>query len=45
MLKDFVKLREGDYIVQNGANSAVGQMVVQLAKSWGVMSINIVRDR
>ncbi|CAG8473569.1 8584_t:CDS:2 [Paraglomus occultum] len=45
MLKDFVKLKEGDCIVQNGANSAVGQMVIQLAKFWGLTSINIVRER
>lgn len=45
MLEDFVKLKAGDVIVQNGANSAVGQSVIQLAKLRGVKTINIIRDR
>ncbi|KAG9288214.1 hypothetical protein G9A89_020520 [Geosiphon pyriformis] len=45
MLKDFVKLQEGDFIIQNGANSGVGQAVIQLAKAWGINTINIVRNR
>jgi len=35
----------GDAIVQNGATSMVGQCVIQLAKSRGIHSINIIRDR
>jgi hypothetical protein len=31
-LQDFVPLKEGDWLVQNGANSAVGLAVIQLAK-------------
>ena len=45
MLEDYVALREGDVLVQNGANSAVGQAVIQLAHSRGIRTINIVRDR
>ncbi|KAI8083114.1 uncharacterized protein BX664DRAFT_361378 [Halteromyces radiatus] len=45
MLKDFVKLNKGDYVIQNGANSAVGQSVIQLAKAWGIKTINVVRNR
>lgn len=45
MLSDFVSLRAGDWIMQNGANSAVGRIVIQLCKSLGVKSINVVRDR
>jgi trans-2-enoyl-CoA reductase len=30
MLNDFVKLSPGDLVVQNGANSAVGQFVIQV---------------
>lgn len=45
MLGDFVKLTSGDSIVQNGATSIVGQCIIQLAKSNGVSSINIIRDR
>ncbi|KAJ7530002.1 hypothetical protein O6H91_15G074700 [Diphasiastrum complanatum] len=45
MMKDFVPLEEGDVVVQNGATSIVGQCVIQLAKEWGVHTINLVRDR
>ncbi|CAO3697170.1 unnamed protein product [Umbelopsis ramanniana] len=45
MLKDFVELKEGDYVIQNGANSAVGQFVIQIAHAWGLKTINVVRDR
>ncbi|XP_033254276.1 enoyl-[acyl-carrier-protein] reductase, mitochondrial-like [Drosophila miranda] len=45
MLKDFVKLSPGDTVIQNGADSAVGQAVHQLCRAWGINSIGIVRDR
>lgn len=45
MLKDFVHLVPGDTVIQNGANSAVGQAVHQLCKAWGIASVGIVRDR
>lgn len=45
MLKDFVKLKPGDTVIQNGGNSAVGQLVIQLCKAWNYKSVNIVRDR
>ncbi|VDN59507.1 unnamed protein product [Dracunculus medinensis] len=45
MLKDFVDLRPDETIIQNGANSAVGKAVIQLAKAVNVHTINIVRNR
>jgi len=45
MLKDFEELREGDWFIQNGANSGVGRAAIQLAKRWGWKSINVIRDR
>lgn len=45
MLKDFTQLKEGDVVIQNGANSACGQNVIQMARAWGLKSVNIVRDR
>ncbi|KAH8354912.1 hypothetical protein KR093_000928 [Drosophila rubida] len=45
MLKDFVQLSPGDTVIQNGANSAVGQAVHQLCKAWGINSVGIVRNR
>eukprot|EP01041_Mallomonas_annulata_P003834 gene3836-7637_t len=43
MLRDFVSLKPGDVIMQNGANSMVGLAVVQMAREMGVKTINIVR--
>ncbi|KAI9189481.1 hypothetical protein H9P43_000914 [Blastocladiella emersonii ATCC 22665] len=45
MLRDFGELQPGDVVVQNAANSAVGQYVIQLAKLRGVRTVNLVRDR
>ncbi|XP_060170215.1 enoyl-[acyl-carrier-protein] reductase, mitochondrial-like [Lycium barbarum] len=45
MLEDFVVLKPGDTIVQNGATSIVGQCVIQLARVRGIHSINIIRDK
>uniref|UniRef100_A0A1S3XE37 Probable trans-2-enoyl-CoA reductase, mitochondrial n=1 Tax=Nicotiana tabacum TaxID=4097 RepID=A0A1S3XE37_TOBAC len=45
MLEDFVTLKPGDTIVQNGATSMVGQCVIQLARLRGIHSVNIIRDR
>jgi trans-2-enoyl-CoA reductase len=45
MLKDFVDLRPGDWIIQNGANSAAGQAVIQIAAARGLKTINCVRNR
>jgi mitochondrial enoyl-[acyl-carrier protein] reductase / trans-2-enoyl-CoA reductase len=45
MLERFCDLVPGDVIVQNGANSTVGQYVIQIARSRGLKTINIVRDR
>lgn len=45
LLTDFVALRPGDVVVQNGANSAVGRLVVQMAAAMGLRTVNIVRDR
>ena len=35
----------GDTVLQNGANSAVGINVIQLAKEWQLNTINVVRNR
>jgi trans-2-enoyl-CoA reductase len=45
MLKDFVTLKEGDWFIQNGANSGVGRAAIQLGKLWGLKSINVIRAR
>ncbi|XP_068935166.1 enoyl-[acyl-carrier-protein] reductase, mitochondrial isoform X2 [Petaurus breviceps papuanus] len=45
MLLDFEQLRPGDSVIQNAANSGVGQAVIQIAAALGLRTINIVRDR
>ena len=45
MLEDFVSLKAGDVVVQNAANSMVGQAVIQLCKLKGVKTINLLRSR
>lgn len=45
MLRDFEHLAEGDWFVQNGANSGVGRAAIQLGRRWGYKSINVIRDR
>ncbi|GAB6902342.1 zinc-binding dehydrogenase [Kineosporia succinea] len=42
-LIDFLGLKEGDWIVQNAANGAVGRLVAQLAKPRGINVLGLVR--
>ncbi|XP_013416240.1 enoyl-[acyl-carrier-protein] reductase, mitochondrial [Lingula anatina] len=44
MLKDFADLKEGDYVIQNGSNTAVGQAVTQIGKELKINLINVVRN-
>uniref|UniRef100_A0A3Q2SND5 Enoyl-[acyl-carrier-protein] reductase, mitochondrial n=1 Tax=Fundulus heteroclitus TaxID=8078 RepID=A0A3Q2SND5_FUNHE len=45
MLSDFEDLRPGDSVIQNAANSGVGQAVIQIAAARGINTINVIRDR
>lgn len=45
MLIDFETLGPGDSIIQNGANSSVGQAVIQIAAALGIKTINVIRNR
>ncbi|XP_011616498.1 enoyl-[acyl-carrier-protein] reductase, mitochondrial [Takifugu rubripes] len=45
MLSDFEELKPGDSVIQNAANSGVGQAVIQIAASRGIKTINVIRDR
>lgn len=45
MLNDFIKLKPNDTVIQNGANSAVGQSVIQLGNVLKVNVVNIIRKR
>ena len=43
MLRDYVDLNPGDWVVQNAANSAVGRHVIRFARARGLKSVNVVR--
>ena len=43
LLERFVQLAEGDWVVQNAANSGIGRTVIALAKKRGLRTINFVR--
>ncbi|XP_075980756.1 enoyl-[acyl-carrier-protein] reductase, mitochondrial-like, partial [Anticarsia gemmatalis] len=44
MLRDFRIMHHDETVVQNAANSPVGQCVIQLCKIWGLKSFNIVAN-
>lgn len=43
LLNDYQQLMEGDWIIQNAPLSSVGQCVIQIARTMGVRTINVVR--
>lgn len=43
ILEDYAKLDEGEWIIQNAANSNCGRYLIELAKLRGLRTINIVR--
>jgi len=43
MLVDFASLKPGECIIQNGANSGVGQAVIQIAAQMSLQTINAIR--
>jgi len=47
MLKDYLPqpASPDTWIIQNGANSSVGQYLLQLCKAWNLGCIGLIRDR
>ncbi|EGT36055.1 hypothetical protein CAEBREN_32128 [Caenorhabditis brenneri] len=45
MLTEYAKLKKGDWVVQNCANSAVGKQIIQIAHILGFKTFNIIRNR
>ena len=43
LLTDIVHLERGDWLIQNVANSAVGRLVIRLARARGFRTMNVVR--
>jgi mitochondrial enoyl-[acyl-carrier protein] reductase / trans-2-enoyl-CoA reductase len=42
-LNEIVALEEGDWLIQNAANSAVGLLVARFARERGIRTVNVVR--
>lgn len=42
MLSD-LQVPKGEYVLQTAAGSVLGRLVIQLAKHWGIKTINVVR--
>ncbi len=43
MLRRYVDLKPGDWLIQDAANSGVGASLIKLAKADGVKTVNVVR--
>lgn len=43
LLHGYVKLKTGDWVIQNAANSAAGRAVIQIAHALGYKTVNVVR--
>jgi len=43
LLTDVVRLEPGDWVIQNVANSAVGRLLIRLARARGLRTVNVVR--
>jgi mitochondrial enoyl-[acyl-carrier protein] reductase / trans-2-enoyl-CoA reductase len=43
LLTDIVDLKPGDWVIQNVANSAVGRLLIRLARTRGLRTLNVVR--
>src|SRR5246127_4288152 len=45
ILSEYVDLKPGDWVVQNGGNSGVGRSLIAIAKLRGIRTISLVRRR
>ncbi len=43
VLHQFKQIKTGDWVIQNAANSGVGQCIIQIANELGIHTINTVR--
>ena len=44
MLHDVLKVKPGEWVLQSGANGALGKLVIRLARLGGFKTINVVRS-
>ena len=44
ILNQFADLKEGDWVIQNGAGSALGYFLIQMCKARGIKTVNMLRN-
>ena len=44
ILEEFCELKEGDWVIQNGAGSALGYFLMQICRSRKIRTINMLRN-
>ncbi len=44
VLEEFNKLKEGDWVIQNGAGSALGYFLIQICAARGIKTVNMLRN-
>src|SRR6201981_630875 len=45
ILSEYIDLKPGDWVVQNGGNSGVGRSLIAIAKLRGIRTVSLVRRR
>lgn len=45
MFDQYTTMNTGDWFIQNGGNSGLGRIAIQLARLRGIKSINVIRNR
>lgn len=43
LLHGYVELKKDDWVIQNAANSAAGQAIIQIGRELGLRTVNVVR--
>ena len=44
ILNQFTDLKEGDWVIQNGASSALGRFMIQMCHARGIKTVNMLRN-
>ncbi len=44
VLEEFNQLKEGDWVIQNGAGSALGYFMIQMCAARGIKTVNMLRN-
>ena len=45
MIREVLKCRSGDVVLQSAANSELGKMIIKMGKEYGFQTINLIRSK